>query len=149
MELISTKEEHIGALVRISKAAFDSDVQVGATDTGGPPEYDNPEWHREMAEQGHLFTAIENGKISGGAILFLGGENHTCLFVGRIFIDPAEFRKGYGTAIMAAIEQLYPNVAVIDLDTPIWNIRTNRFYRKLGYCETRRDDESVYYRKEL
>ena len=33
------------------------------------------------------------------------------------------------------------------LDTPIWNVRTNAFYRKLGYTEVRRDNEFVYYEK--
>ena len=35
----------------------------------------------------------------------------------------------------------------IKLDTPVWNVRTNRFYQKCGYTETGRDDESVYYEK--
>ena len=30
---------------------------------------------------------------------------------------------------------------------PIWNERTNRFYKKCGYTEIGRDDESVYYEK--
>lgn len=31
------------------------------------------------------------------------------------------------------IETLYPDVTTFTLDTPLWNIRTNNFYQKLGY----------------
>ena len=47
MKLVKTKKEDIKELVRISKEAFDSDVLVGADETGGPPEYDNEDWHIE------------------------------------------------------------------------------------------------------
>jgi len=35
------------------------------------------------------------------------------------------------------------------LDTPIWNERTNQFYKKFGYTEIGRDNESVYYEKQM
>lgn len=35
------------------------------------------------------------------------------------------------------------------LDTPLWNVRTNRFYQKLGYKEHKRDDEFAYYVKQI
>lgn len=40
-------------------------------------------------------------------------------------------------------------VSIVELDTPIWNKRTNPFYQKLGYQEIRRDEEAVYYCKDL
>lgn len=149
MKLIPALDEHMEELVRISKAAFDSDALVGAEGIGGPDEYDNLQWHREMMTQGHLFTALENGKIVGGAILFVGREDESRLFIGRIFVDPAEFKKGYGMALMDCAERMYPEVQTVVLDTPVWNTRTNRFYRKLGYVETGRDAESVFYCKNL
>ena len=33
------------------------------------------------------------------------------------------------------------------LDTPVWNVRTNAFYSKLGYHEIKRDKEFVFYSK--
>ena len=66
---------------------------------------------------------------------------------GRIFVDPAEFRKGYGIAIMEQIENICSEITVWELDIPIWNIRTNQFYKKMGYTEIKRDEEFVFYRK--
>lgn len=44
---------------------------------------------------------------------------------------------------------MYPEVKEFYLDTPIWNVRTNRFYKKLGYLEYKRDDELIYYVKNI
>lgn len=147
MQLIKAEKEHISELVRISKEAFDSDITVGGTTIGGPPEYDSTNWHIAMMREGHLFTALEHDKIVGGAILFRDKANRSLMYIGRIFVDPSEFKKGYGIAIMEQIETLNSDISVWKLDTPIWNIRTNRFYKKLGYVETGRDDEFVYYEK--
>ena len=128
----------------ISKHAFDSDVEIGASLAGGPPGYMSLKYHMKMARSGHLFKLTEDGLIIGGAILFPEGDK---LNIGRIFISPEHFRKGYGTYMMQEIEALFPDVKVFTLDTPAWNIRTNQFYTKLGYTEIRRDQDFVYYIK--
>lgn len=46
------------------------------------------------------------------------------------------------------IEDLFPDVTVFALDTPLWNIRTNNFYQELGYEIEKKDQEFAYYRKE-
>ena len=129
----------------ISKRAFDSDVQVGAPSAGGPPGYMSLKYHMKMAGSGHLFKLVdEAGVILGGAILFRQGD---ALNVGRIFIDPHFFRKGYGIFMMREIESMFPDVKVFTLDTPAWNTRTNAFYTRLGYSEVKRDSDFVYYSK--
>ena len=130
----------------ISKRAFDSDDSVGAPAPGGPPGYMSAEFHAEMAEQGHLYKLTEDGLVVGGALLFLEGD---VLNVGRIFVDPEHFRKGYGIFMMQEIEKMFPGVKEFTLDTPGWNIRTNSFYTKLGYTEVKRDNEFVFYSKRL
>ena len=129
----------------ISKQAFDSDVEVGAASPGGPPGYQSVPFHVRMARMNHLFKLVdENGVILGGAILFRQGDT---LNVGRIFIDPQHFRKGYGIFMMQKIETLFPDVKVFTVDTPAWNTRTNAFYTRLGYSEVKRNTDFVYYTK--
>ena len=128
----------------ISRLAFDSDTEVGAPSAGGPPGYMSLKYHIKMAKSGHLFKLTENGLILGGAILFRRGGT---LNIGRIFIDPQHFRKGYGILMMQEIEALFPDVKVFVLDTPVWNTRTNAFYTRLGYSEVKRDGDFVYYSK--
>ena len=132
MELQFSKASTSDALTLngISKRSFDSDVSVGAEFAGGPPGYMSVQFHTKMARQGHLYKLTEDGLIVGGAILFLKGNE---LNVGRIFISPEHFRKGYGIFMMQEIEKLFPEAKEFTLDTPVWNVRTNSFYAKLGY----------------
>jgi ribosomal protein S18 acetylase RimI-like enzyme len=128
----------------ISRLAFDSDTEVGAPSAGGPPGYMSLKYHMKMAKSGHLFKLTENGLIIGGAVLFRNGDT---LNIGRIFIDPQHFRKGYGTCMMREIEALFPDARLFTLDTPAWNTRTNAFYTGLGYSEVKRDSDFIYYSK--
>ena len=75
---------------------------------------------------------------------FIKGDE---LNVGRIFVASEHFRKGYGIFMMQEIEAMFSNVKEFTLDTPIWNVRTNSFYTKLGYKEIKRDKEFVFYSK--
>ena len=148
MKLENAELKHIERIVAISKAAFDSDIHVGASEPDAPPDYDSSPWHIQMKNEGHLFQAVIAGEIVGGAILFLdkGGET---LYIGRIFIDPVHHRKGYGLSLMKMVETCHSGIRKIKLDTPVWNVRTNAFYAKLGYCEVKREEGFVYYQKEL
>lgn len=144
MELVLAKSQDALVLTSISKRAFDSDIEVGGPQIGGPPGYQSLKFHIKMAAQKHLYTFYNNGLIVGGAILFKDGTN---LYIGRIFIDPEHFHEGLGTTLMEMIENLYSDVTSFTLDTPLWNIRTNNFYQKLGYEIERKDKEFAYYIK--
>ena len=132
------------SLMCISKKAFDSDVEVGARGAGGPHGYNSLSFHTKMAGMNCLYKLVDDYKIVGGALLFLKDNE---LNIGRIFVDPEYFRKGYGIFMMQQIEESFAEVKVFTLDTPIWNVRTNVFYQKLGYEEVNRDGNFVYYEK--
>ena len=148
MKLENAELKQIERIVAISKAAFDSDLDIGASEAGGPPGYDSIPWHIQMLNEGHLLQAVMDGEIVGGAILFVDKDGET-LYIGRIFIDPVHHRKGYGLSLMKMVEACDPGIRKIKLDTPLWNVRTNGFYRKLGYREVKRDEGFAYYQKEL
>ncbi|MBR6499442.1 MAG: GNAT family N-acetyltransferase [Clostridia bacterium] len=148
MKLENAELKNIEKIVAISKAAFDSDINAGASEAGGPPDYDSIPWHIQMKNEGHLLQAVIDGEIVGGAILFVDKDGET-LYVGRIFLDTVHYRKGYGLSLMKMAEIFYPGIKKVKLDTPVWNVRTNAFYKKLGYSEVKRDEGFVYYQKEL
>lgn len=147
MLIIKAQESHIETLSAISKAAFASDIMVGASEIDGPPGYDSAEWHFEMMNQKHLYTVIENDTIIGGAVLFDDENDDSIMYIGRIFLSPDVFGRGYGIQLMKMIEAMNPKKKQFHLATPVWNKRTNNLYKKLGYVEERRDAETVYYRK--
>ena len=132
-------------LVGISKHAFESDVEVGASDLCGPPGYKSLPFYTKMARMNCLYKLVENNGLTvGGAVLFVKDKE---MNVGRIFVSPEHFRKGYGIFMIEQIEARFPEVEIFSLDTPSWNVRTNAFYQKLGYVEVRRDGDFVYYEK--
>ena len=147
MKLENAEMKHIERIVAISKAAFESDLHVGASEPDAPPDYDSIPWHIQMKNEGHLLQAVLDGEIVGGAILFLDKDSET-LHIGRIFIDPVHHRRGYGLSLMKMVETYYSGIKKIQLDTPLWNVRTNAFYKKLGYREVKRDEEFAYYQRE-
>ena len=146
IELVKAGTSDALVINGISKRSFDSDVEVGAHYKGGTPGYMSIQFHTKMARSNHLYKLMVDGLIIGGAILFIDGEK---LNIGRIFISPEHHRKGYGIYMMQEIERMFPAVKEFYLDTPVWNIRTNTFYQKLGYTEYKRNDEFVYYTKVL
>ena len=120
MKLENAELENIEKIVAISKAAFDSDIDVGASEPDRPPDYDSITWHIQMKNEGHLLQAVIDGEIIGGAILFWDKDGEI-LYIGRIFIDPVHHRKGYGLSLMKMVETYYPGIRKIKLDTPLWN----------------------------
>ena len=146
MELVKASTSDALVMNSISKRSFESDVKVGSPSVGGPPGYMSVPFHTKMARTNHLYKLTEDGLIVGGAILFPEREK---LNIGRIFVSPEYHRKGFGIFMMQKIEAMYPEVKEFYLDTPIWNVRTNQFYKKLGYSEYKRDDEFIYYVKSV
>ena len=148
MKLVNAELKDIERIAAISKRAFETDIEVGGAMGDYPPEYDSVLWHEQMRNEGHLLQAVMDGEIVGGAILFVDKDGES-LYIGRIFIDPVHHRKGYGLSLMKMVEAYYPGIKKIKLDTPLWNVRTNAFYAKLGYREEKRDEGFAYYRKDL
>ena len=62
MHIIIAEENQIKAIVDMSVRAFETDVNVGGTKGDCPPGYDSVEWHKQMAQEGHLYQAMI-GKI--------------------------------------------------------------------------------------
>ena len=145
MELTKAGTSDALVINSISKRAFESDIAVVAPSKTGPPGYQSVSFHVKMAKANHLYKLSVDDLIAGGAILFMNGFQ---LNIGRIFLDPEYFRKGYGIFIMQEIERIFPDAKEIFLDTPVWNIRTNAFYQKLDYIEYKKDDEFIYYIKQ-
>ena len=146
LELLQASTADAITITGISRRSFHSDVEVGSKEKTGPPGYMSVPFYTKMARSNHLYKLVDDGLIIGGAVLFPDNE---ILNIGRIFIGPENHRKGYGVFMMQEIEALYPSVKEFTLDTPIWNIRTHSFYKKLGYTEVKRDNDFVYFSKRL
>ena len=61
MKLGNAELKQIKRIVAISKAAFDSDMHVGAPEADAPADYDSIPWHIHMQNEGHLLQAVIAG----------------------------------------------------------------------------------------
>jgi ribosomal protein S18 acetylase RimI-like enzyme len=120
-------------LALISKRAFETDVDVGAPDLGGPPGYDSPEfqsWAMGVMEYNRIKL---DDDLVGGLIANTRAGDHGVME--RIFVDPERHRMGIGTRAMELLLGLHPEVRVWTLGTPEWNTRTKGFYEGLGFVQ--------------
>ena len=93
-----------------------------------------------------MYQAMVGKDPVGGAIVF-PDETKNSVYIGRIFIDSVYHIKGYGIRLMDCMEKYFPCANEFNLDTPCWNVRTNAFYKKLGYRIIKVEDGFVFYRK--
>ena len=120
MKLEKAEKVHLEKIVAMSKRAFETDIEVGGTIGDYPPEYDSITWHEQMLDEGHLFQAVVDDELIGGAILFLS-ENKESLYIGRIFVDSLHHKKGYGISLMKLVENLYSDVKEMEKNVIVHN----------------------------
>jgi len=135
IEVVNVSPEDAEILAEISKRSFESDVDVGGSVKGGPMGYDSVEVHRNHATRDHLdyLKVLYEGTIVGGMRVYKMGSGHYEIM--GVFIDPDYHRKGIGKRSFEMILEMYPDAKKWTLDTPDWNIRTKKFYEKLGFVQ--------------
>jgi len=133
VSLVEAVEDDAYLLAEISKRAFESDVEVGAEEPGGPPGYDSLEFQMRAMDWADYYTILLDDGLVGGLIIGSVNEEHRVME--RIFVDPDHHRKGIGTRSMELLEGLYPDLKLWTLGTPEWNQRTNAFYEKQRYVQ--------------
>ena len=147
MYLVKAESDQVETIVAMSIRAFETDVTVGGVRGDCPPGFDSLDWHKQMAQEGHLYQAMIGQEVVGAAILFQDDTKNS-IHIGRLFIDSRYHRKGYGIRLMTCIEEAFPYATAFHLDTPSWNVRTNAFYKRLGYRLLNIEDGLVFYQKE-
>ena len=133
VRVVKAVEGDVEVLAEISKRAFETDVDVGAPGPGGPPGYDSPEAHLRFMEFLECYRILLDEDIVGG--VFVGRVNEEHLVLERIFVDPDLHNRGIATRATELVWELYPEGRLWTLGTPEWNVRTTRFYEKLGFVQ--------------
>ena len=136
-------------LTKLSRQAFDADVDYGAPGPGGPPGYDDLAWQERAMQWGDYYVITCCSAPIGGIIAY-ATDSAGSYELGRIFIAPEWQNRGLGRKAMELLWPLYPQAIVWHLDTPAWNLRTRHFYAQLGFVETRvSDDGTVFFERKM
>ena len=151
IEIANASPEDASALAKISKRAFESDTEVGATKKGGPSGYASVSAHRQDTLSPYLdyFKVLLDGKIVGGMRVRRANDVGQYDIWG-VFVDPDYHRQGIGTKAFHLIMKRYDDAKLWTLDTPEWNVRTRAFYERMGFVQKgvlrwEEDFELIYY----
>lgn len=127
------------ALVKIQIAAFHDDARLYGVELGGPPGYNSVDRVLEKIHGDEYYKILDDSQIVGGIVVYDFGDSHYHLDL--IYIDPAYHNRGIGTQAMHFIEATFPATRWT-LDTPLYALRNQHFYEKLGYVKVGEGDES-------
>ena len=133
VSIVEAVEDDAYLLVDISKRAFESDLEFGAKELGGPHGYDSYKDQMRYIENFEYHRIILNDFTVGGVITAYHGEGQRELV--RIFVDPESQRQGIGFKAINLIMMLHPDVKLWTLGAPEWNARTKSFFEKLGFTQ--------------
>jgi GNAT superfamily N-acetyltransferase len=118
-------------MLNVQIRAFHDDARLyPGVEIGGPPGYDSLQDMIEDIEEFPCHKIMCDGQIVGGIVLFDRGAGH--FHLDKIYIDPDYHNRGIGTLAMQFIEATYP-ARKWTLDTPVYAVRNQHFYEKLGY----------------
>lgn len=139
-------------LVQVQIRAFHDDARLyPGVELGGPPGYDSVEVMLQTIQEHGVHKIVLDEQIIGGMVVFNRGEGH--FHLDAIYIDPDYHNRGIGTQAMTFLEQTYP-AQKWSLHTPVYAVRNQHFYEKLGYVCLAEEEESdgiwlYYYEKEI
>ena len=94
-----------------------------------------------------VWIAEVGGKVQGGIVLVLGSRAH----IANLAVHPDAGGHGIGKALieMASEASVAAGHRQVHLATHAKMTATQAFYRKLGWQETGRDGDKVYFQKKL
>ncbi len=130
VSLVEASEIDSERLAEIAKAAYDSDVDYGASAPGGPQGYDSAAYYTKSLKYLGCCAVLLGEEVVGGVMVSVGGGHGT---VERLFVDPAHHREGIGSEVMRLLAERYPDMVLWTLGAPEWNTRAPQFLESLGF----------------
>ena len=93
------------------------------------------QWNENVINNSYLqyYKILEAGNNVGGFIVGDSGVGYQVCE--RIWIEPANMRRGIGTRSFQLVGDKYPKAYLWVLCTPEWNVRTKPFYENLGFVQ--------------
>lgn len=117
-------------LAEIAKRAYESDVDHGAPEAGGPQGYDSAGFYTRSLKYLSCYSVMLGEDLVGGAMVSTGGGHAT---IERLFVDTNHQRKGVGSETVKLLIERYPEVALWTVGAPEWNTRAHQFIESLGF----------------
>jgi ribosomal protein S18 acetylase RimI-like enzyme len=128
------REEDLPEILALLHAAFRSEAEL----TGNPniaPLCETLEGLREAAKARVVLKAVEAGRIVGSG---RADCRDGTVRLGRLAVKPGLQGRGIGTALITALEALFPDAARCEIFTSVYSEKNIRLYARQGYREISR-----------
>lgn len=153
-ELVRAGMDDCAELLRLQKAAFLPLYEKYHDTATSPATEDIGRIEARMAQPftDYYFIRLEGRNIGG--IRIVRQEDGGCR-ISPVFVVPEYQDRGYARKALLACERLYPGAKRWRLDTIAEEEKLCRFYERLGYCRTGREEAIqegmtiVYYEKNI
>lgn len=146
MTISRANREDLRAILELQYLAYQSEAEIYGGDI--PPLKQTPNEIENEYDSGVILKAAdENGALIGSVRAYTEGGS---VYIGKLIVHPKHRRKGIGTALLSAVEALYPDMRY-ELFTGSRSVKNIALYERLGYgifAEKRIDGlEFVYLEK--
>ncbi|MCL2874134.1 MAG: GNAT family N-acetyltransferase [Defluviitaleaceae bacterium] len=133
MEIARAEIHDLPDILSLQHLAYQSEAEL-VGDYLIPPLTQTLEGITEDFKNGLILKVVENNEIIG-SVRMRFFEN--TLYIGRLIVAPTNQNQGIGTALLLAVEELYPDVR-LELFTSDKSNKNLSLYTKNGYKEFKR-----------
>ena len=126
-------------LRNIAISAFTDDEQYKPSwaKTGGPPEHDSIQKHKEWMQIHDYIKCEKEGEIVAGCIVKHKGK-HGEIF--GLFVKSDSMRQGIGSHLLQYVLSTNPKIERWSLETPDYSTRNHTFYEHNGFILVEKTD---------
>lgn len=128
--MLITKAERrdLPAILALQRIAYQSEAELLGMDDI-PPLTQSLEEMADEFDEGVILKGVLDGKIIGSVRASSDGQ--TC-YVGKLIVSPEHQQKGYGSQLLAEIENIWPHPRY-ELFTSVQSANNIKLYETLGY----------------
>jgi ribosomal protein S18 acetylase RimI-like enzyme len=131
--IVDAAPEDAEAILALQKIAYEREARR-YDDWTIPPMVETLESVQDQIAQHVVLKAVVDGRLAGSIRgVVTDGVCEVC----RLSVDPTLQRRGIGSALIAAIEQQFPDIDAFELFTGNHSVENLRLYERHGYRHAR------------
>jgi chorismate mutase/GNAT superfamily N-acetyltransferase len=140
IDICDATEDDIESIYYLQKRAFVQEAEKQNVNYSIVPIIQTMEQFRNEFKKFVYLKAVKGKKVVGSARAI--SKDGVC-HIGRVIVEPVFQGNGYGSLLMNAIEEQFPNIKTFELFTGERSVENVTFYQKNGYTiEDRNTDET-------
>lgn len=128
-------EQDLPSILALQKLAFVTEAELYG-DYSIPPLTQTEASLREEFHRAVILKAMQGDELVGSV---RGWQDGSTCHVARLAVHPGHRRQGLGGQLMKAIESVFVHASRFELFTGDRSESNIRLYRRLGYCEFKRE----------